>query len=272
MKKRYGFTLIELLVVIAIVAILIAVIVPALKTAKIQAQATVCLSNVNGLTKSWMLYAQENDDLLVGTMVGNTKQPDFCWVAAPQDASGTTVSSGNSTVDDEIRGIRKGLLFDYVNDPKAYHCPSDRRFLYPPESGGTGDGGYRSYSLVAGAGPCRQSEVDWNGYEPYTKLTRIPSPGDKYIMVEESDGRGMNVNSWVIKPQEAHHWVDPIAIWHIDRGILGFADGHGEKHRWTNQSTIDMAEEQRTYQEPYTGEDRADLDYMLRNFPYEKLL
>jgi competence protein ComGC len=57
------------LVVIAIIALLLAVVIPALSKAKNQAQAIICLSNLGQMSMGWTLYANDNDDNLVG---GNT--------------------------------------------------------------------------------------------------------------------------------------------------------------------------------------------------------
>lgn len=267
MKSR-GFTLIELLVVIAIIGLLMAVLVPALRLAKVQAEGTVCLSNVNALVKCWMLYAQDNNDRLVGTMTDSTAQP-ACWVDQPMDVSGNRLSPANSTYEDEIRGIKAGRLFRYADNPDVYHCPSDKRFLNVPETvtGATGDGGYRSYSLVSGAGVCSASEITWLGYQPYLKLSEIRNPGSKYILLEEAEGRGMNLNSWVIKPQVANYWIDPISIWHVDSSTIGYADGHGEKQKWNEETTLDMAKKQIT---DYHAPGSQELEFMQRNFPFAR--
>ncbi len=66
-----AFTLIELLVVIAVIALLMALLVPALRAAREQARRAVCLSNLRQLTTAWLLYAYENDGWLVtGTSDG----------------------------------------------------------------------------------------------------------------------------------------------------------------------------------------------------------
>ena len=65
MGKPRGFTLIELLVVIAIIAILMAILMPALNRAREQGKRAACLSNLKQLTLSWIMYADENDDRIV---------------------------------------------------------------------------------------------------------------------------------------------------------------------------------------------------------------
>ncbi|MHC4705150.1 MAG: type II secretion system protein [Planctomycetota bacterium] len=61
MGKQKGFTLIELLVVIAIIAILMAILMPALNRVREQGKRIVCESNLKTLTLSWIMYADEND-------------------------------------------------------------------------------------------------------------------------------------------------------------------------------------------------------------------
>lgn len=65
MTRDRGFTLIELLVVIAVIAVLMAILMPALHRAREQGQRAACLSNLKQLTVAWVLYADENDDKIV---------------------------------------------------------------------------------------------------------------------------------------------------------------------------------------------------------------
>src|SRR5208283_3779070 len=80
-EARHGFTLIELLVVIAIIAILAALLLPALSRAKSQAWTTACLNNLKQLEVCWQSYAQDNNDLLVPNNSVNAGGSDYSIAA-----------------------------------------------------------------------------------------------------------------------------------------------------------------------------------------------
>ncbi|MEN6307681.1 MAG: prepilin-type N-terminal cleavage/methylation domain-containing protein, partial [Anaerohalosphaeraceae bacterium] len=128
--KRKAFTLIELLVVVAIIALLMAVLVPALKRVKQQATGSVCLANLKGLSTSWHTYTMDNDERLVYGHVPNPGRFDpkqQYWVSFPQDESGNYKgAAGDVTLQYEQQGIRKGALFPYIESFDAYHCPGDK--------------------------------------------------------------------------------------------------------------------------------------------------
>ena len=65
MRMKKGFTLIELLVVIAIIAVLMAILFPALNRAKEQGKRTMCLGNLKALTLSWIMYADDNKTIIL---------------------------------------------------------------------------------------------------------------------------------------------------------------------------------------------------------------
>ncbi len=109
MEKPRGFTLIELLVVIAIIAVLMAILMPALNRAREQGKRAACLSNVKQMGLAWVMYADDNDGKIVSgnTSLGGHNKDEDCWVYWPgRDAS----------EESQIEGIQSGLLFPY--------CPS----------------------------------------------------------------------------------------------------------------------------------------------------
>src|ERR1017187_4703260 len=112
-RKKNGFTLTELLVVIAVIAILAAMLLPALSKSKSRSQTIACLSNLRQLSTCWQLYTGDNNDLLVpnDNIAGGTTGPSWC--------QGTGILETNTTV------IESGLLFGYSRSTALYHCPAD---------------------------------------------------------------------------------------------------------------------------------------------------
>ncbi len=243
---KKAFTLIELLVVIAIIALLMAVILPALRVAKQQAGAAVCLANQNQLLKSWYLYAEDSDDEICSPHPV-TKDNDFVGIPLDDNDNPTQPNPRHSSVDEEINGIKHGTLYPYFEAPKVMHCPSDFRSIKAPFMTNTSkDGAYRTYSLIHNVGASSGwGTVEFTQEEHlYKKTSQIKSTGSKYILVEEGDGRGFNLGSWVIDPMTPDQatLIDPIAIFHNGRSTLGFADGHAERMIWQDEDTIEFAE------------------------------
>ncbi len=244
MEKSKAFTLIELLVVIAIIAMLLAVLAPALKIAKEQAKTSFCLSNVRQLATAWHAYTVDNDDRLVGGMAGVPGEhaaytPDmwYAWVAIPQDDQGNYTGYPPGTgwrdvpLEDKLRGIEDGLLFAYVETVKVYHCPSDWRSRkvmgtaqYP---------GWRSFTIGCGM------NVDSSYVKRASKMTEIKSPGMRYVFVENLDPRGWNMGNWdiYVPSRSQARWWNVVASWHRDRSNWGFADGHAETQHWRDERT-----------------------------------
>ncbi len=220
MKTR-GFTLIELLVVIAIIAILMAVLMPALNIARDQARRIHCISNVKSLTLSWLLYKDDNDDKLVG---GHPARSSDAWMLGPQ-------GNDPDPIEKAKEGLRRGKLFEYAKKVEVYECPSDERRKRANQLA------YGSYSV---AGGMNGEEKEWSNRAVFT-YGEIPHPASKLVFVEEIDPRGYNMGSWVMN-REGNSWIDPLAIWHSKRkGVMSYADGSAIIHTWVNKSTIDLA-------------------------------
>ncbi len=241
MKRQCGFTLIELLVVISIIAVLMAIMIPTLGRIKRQAAGSACLSNQRQLIFAWILYAQDNDDKLVGGHDGYSSSPskDYDWVQLPRTLSGTVVARANATLEDEIRGCEAGALFPYVKNVDLYHCPGDRRNRTELTHRSYGIPGTMNGDVGTGAGSWMTQQ--W-GYPSYKKLTEIRNPGIKYVFLEEkTDVGGWNWGSWNLEKSGARWW-DPIVVRHGRLSVLAYSDGHALQHQWKQKSTLQMTD------------------------------
>ncbi len=291
MKRTKGFTLIELLVVIAIIALLLAILIPALNRVKVQATGILCLSNLDGLTMSWLLYAGNNDSKVVGptprgpdaysdeeypayTTPPGPQRRVWNFVGLPHDQNG---NGRNDVLEDEIRGFETGGLWSYIENPKLYHCLSDKRYLKLPtgdRANGGGNrwgqkGGYRTYSLGAvwncytGSWNTRENEV------VVYKTNEIVSPGHKMVFLEENDGGGFNGNTFNFFLGTRAKWGDPFSVSHKNRSTFGFADGHAEMHQWVDESTREMSEQ--NIKEVSTNGDTEDYNWFREHYVPGKL-
>lgn len=254
MKK--GFTLVELLVVISIIAVLLAVLMPALSYAREQAKTIVCQSHLKELVICWMAYAQSNDDRICGSFTYNNNYSnwghlwDWSWAPWRKEINRSVPINGKCTIEQRQEGIRRGALYNYCRNFSLYHCPSDKT------------GHLRSYSIpdcLAGM------EAEWYSSRPrwnvITKLAQVKNPVSKYVFFEESDIRTYNPDSWD-KPIDDSKWGDAIAIWHKNIGTFAFADGHSDKRRWSRE-TVNWFSVNNGGLVPETSAGKDDLKFMI---------
>ncbi|MBN1766610.1 MAG: type II secretion system protein [Sedimentisphaerales bacterium] len=245
MYKNKAFTLIELLVVISIIALLVSILMPALKIAREQATGAVCLGNQRSLITAWLMYANDNEDRLVGgsTYFGT----DSPFVQPPLDVNGNAANPVDLA--SRIRGIEAGKLYPYLKTHKVFHCPGDHRWSRkaPPYDS------YRSYTII-GTMYGEDYDDDRDGYGfwgnpvvAYTKLSQIQSAAEKIVFLEEDPLEGQNniYGSWVMSirfPIEDSGWVDRVAVWHNKKSTLSYVDGHSEMHDWVDYRTIEFTQ------------------------------
>jgi len=235
-----GFTLIELLVVIAIIAILAAMLLPALGRAKVKAQAVYCMNNLRQVQLAVMMYASDNGEKYPENIGGTTATKSTAsqwWVAGKLSWDQPGSPNPDNT---NILLLTAGEIGPYVaKNTDVFKCPAD---VYPGAKGPR----VRSISMNGFVGDVLNinSYANMNpGWKRFLKTTDMTSPGpvNTWVLLDECPD-SMNDDFFAVLMHSHAAWTDVPASTHNGAGGFSFGDGHSEIKKWQDAETLSPVE------------------------------
>jgi len=241
--KRQGFSLTELLVVTAVMAILAGLLLPVISKAKGQVRRAHCISNQRQLLLTWNLYNGDNNDLVVANGHGpldsaislasaQNPPPKKFWVPGDDHFYYPAFTNAQLLADSQ-----SALFGSYLSSAAIYKCPEDNDTIKVPGVGKLPH--VRSYSMNAYVGwSLNPTELNPN-YRIFNKTTSITgqSPSDIFVF-QDVHPDSICFPAFIVRmpgePESFYHYPSSL---HSGRGVVTFADGHAETHRWTDSRT-----------------------------------
>ncbi len=209
-SRRNGFTLIELLVVVAIIAVLVAILLPALNTARERAKSVVCESNLRQVGIAIQFYTDDwNGQFVIGTTGGGF--PYDRWVSPLY----------------EWWGKKR----EYLKNPNCAVCPSFPPYKYNEEGPDAGWSPYRTYGVI------------WSSdYQPYTGALQWTSPTSGHsvgvlnynkielpsVCITHADSLELNWQTQQAVLYRTGAYTQRVHLRHSHRANVLLADGHVE--------------------------------------------